>query len=129
MTFISYRRQFLAKVDRAFKAAVHDVQLDAMANAPVRTGGLRTRIHIAWLGPRRALVGTDHPGGKMREFGGTIRARRSAWLHFKTRSGQWVKVKQVTQRPGGYSQGFRPWLRPAGKRFPEFMARHLRRGG
>jgi hypothetical protein len=125
-SFISYRAQFLAKIDRAFKASVLDVQLEAMANAPVRTGDLRRRIHVAWLGPRRAKVGTDHPGGKMREFGGTIVARRVRFLHFKTRDGHWVKVRQVTQRPGGYSQGFRPWLRPAGRRFGEFMTRHLR---
>lgn len=129
MRFISYRERFLAGLPRAFKAAVFDVQLQAMRNAPVGLGGgdFRRRIHIDWLGPMLARVGTDHPGGRIREFGGTIRARRKAYLHFfSRRSGRWVKVRQVTQRPGGYSQGFQPWLRPAARRFGEFMTRHLR---
>jgi hypothetical protein len=127
MRLISYRAQFLAKHQRAFRAAVFDVQRQAMANAPVRTGDFRRRIHVDWLGPLRARVGTDHPGGRMREFGGTIVARTKQYLHFKTRDGHWVKVRRVFQRPGGYSQGFRPWLRPAGRRFGEFMRNQLRR--
>jgi len=129
MKIVSHRDEFLRRTEAAFKAAVYDVQLEAMKNAPVDTGDLRRRIHANFLGPLRAVVGTDHPGGKMREFGGTIRAHSKPYLvFFWKRRGRWVKVKQVTQRPGGYSQGFRPWLRPAGRKFGEFLTRHLRAG-
>ena len=116
------------QAERAFKAAVLDVQREAMRNAPVRTGDLRRRVQAVFDSATRARVGLRHPGARIREFGGTIVAKRAAFLHFKTRDGRWVKVRSVTQRPGGYSQGHQPWLRPAGARFGEFFVNRLRAG-
>lgn len=129
MKIVSYPERLLDRTPRAFRAAVLDVQREAQRNAPVRTGDFRRRIESIFLGRLLARVGSRHPGTRIREFGGTIRAKNAPFLHFKTRSGGWVKVRQVTQRPGGYSQGFTPWLRPAGARFAEFMTRRLRELG
>lgn len=127
MRFISLADKLLRIAPQAHRAATLDVQQLAMRNAPVRTGDFRRRIRAEFFGEFRSRVGTDHPGGRIREFGGVIRAVRKRFLHFKTRDGRWVKVRQVTQRPGGYSNGFRPWLRPAAYEYPRFMAHHLRR--
>lgn len=129
MQIESHPERLLGRVPEAFGRAVFDVEREAKRNAPVGiTGGdFRRRIRTEWLGPLQARVGTDHPGGRIREFGGTIVAKTKKYLHFyDKRHGTWVMKRQVTQRPGGYSQGFRPWLRPAGGRFGEFFVKHLR---
>lgn len=127
MRLESYRERVLGKVESTFRAAVLDTHADMVAHAPVRTGDMRRRVQIQWLGRLRARIGLNHPGARMREFGGTITAKRGRYLTFKTRDGNWVRVRQVTQRPGGYSQGFRPWIRPAGRRFGQHWRRHLAR--
>lgn len=124
--FVSHADRLYDHIEASFRAAVYDVQREMMANAPVRTGDMRRRIRVEWLGRDRARVGLSHPGARMREFGGTIFPRRSAYLVFKTRDGQWRRAKQVTQRPGGYSQGFKPWIRPAGAKFRQFITQRLR---
>lgn len=126
MRVISTPQRLFDNNRRAFRAAVLEVQGEMMAHAPVRTGDMRRRVTVEWLSDLRARVGLRHPGARIREFGGTIVARRARYLRFKTRDGHWVQVRQVTQRPGGYSQGHVPWIRPAGRRFGEFLAKHLR---
>ena len=79
----------------------------------------------------RPLYVTSPPGDThlyVVEKGGTIvpvRKRLLAWQDPIT--GKWIFAKRVVQRPGGPRQGYRPWLGPAGEKFPEFMADHLRR--
>ena len=50
--------------------------------------------------------GTNLVYAAIQEFGGIIRATKAAYLHFRTKSGNWVKVKQV-KIPA------QPYLRPA----------------
>lgn len=90
----------------------------------------------------------------MREYGGTIRpVRRSAlsWIDPRTgvrfvvgpnikrnfskidkATGQrvvFVRKPFIVQRPGGPRQGYKPFLRPAGEKFPQYFRDHLRAGG
>lgn len=40
-------------------------------------------------------MGVGLPHGRIHITGGTIRARRKSWLHFRTDDGKWHKVKSV----------------------------------
>lgn len=75
----------------------------------VKSGSLRDSISVSikkegddWVG----YLGSDSVYAKIHEYGGQINSRFSRWLVFKTDSGGWRKVSQVTIPP-------RPFLRPA----------------
>lgn len=80
---------------------------------------------------RGRVVVHDKPGKVyMREFGGEIHPRPGRPLVFYSlRQGRWVTIKAprfVRQRPGGYSQGFQPWLRKSGGIFADAVEARLR---
>ena len=138
----------IREVWQAHDRAVQDVVGDAKENAPVGMtsgigiggfnlqGGLRGSITnrpvVRHDGEHRDAVGSSARHAAMREFGGTIRPVRAQMLSWvDPATGKRIFAKQVTQRPGGPRQGYRPWLRPAGDKYPQYMERHLRgiRGG
>jgi len=108
--------------------AMH-IRNKASANAPYLTGTLRRSIHIggytnltpgfneaegytdiggnvATDAEAKVEVGTNLIYAPVQEFGATICAKNKPWLHFKTRDGQWHKVKCVTVPA-------HPYMRPA----------------
>lgn len=67
----------------------------------VRTGDFRRRIRVRETAPGRAIVGTDHPGAAIHEYGGVIVPRRAPALVFEVAPGKWVRTQRVVmpQRP------------------------------
>jgi hypothetical protein len=143
MQLISHKDRLFEAESRAFRRAVQDVVGEAKQNAPVSVsrgfklnaldvqGGLRASItseaiDVSPVG-LSTRVGSAVRHAAMREFGGTIvpvRRRLLAWQDPIT--GEWRFAKRVVQKPGGPRQGYKPWLRPAGDKFPAFMDAHLR---
>ena len=90
--------------------AVEGVGL-AQGYAPVDTGALRGGIALLSSGGMEASYGVRGiVYARMREFGGTIVGR--PWLVFRTKSGNWVKVRSVTQTGSRYMQRSLDALRP-----------------
>jgi phage gpG-like protein len=90
----------------------------------VQSGRLRRSIYTRVLKTRNGWSGTlgsDAPHANIREFGGTIRAKNKAFLMFRTRSGQFVQVKQVTQKAT-------PYMRPAIRQSRADIVRELNGG-
>lgn len=81
------------------------VQNDAKKLAPHDTGQLRRSITSKVHGFDYAEVGTDLVYAPMQEYGGTIKAKSKQYLHFKTKSGNWVKVKSVVIKAKKYMEG------------------------
>lgn len=146
MKFVSHRDDIVGHVKQAFVRAVEDVVGDARENAPVSVsrglklnagtvqGGLRASITWRWNNGAsfdsktwKAQVGSGLRYAAQREFGGEIRPVRAKLLHWiDPVTGKHRFAKRVRQSPGGPRQGHRPWLRPAGDRFPEFMDEHVK---
>ncbi len=86
------------------------VEKYAKDKVPRWTGNLSRSIHVEIVEVTpifaAAIIGTDVEYAAQVEFGGTIKAKNAPYLVFKTRDGQWHKVKSVTQVP-------QPYLRPA----------------
>jgi HK97 gp10 family phage protein len=76
----------------------------------VRTGHFRDSIgtKTAEKTSTRVVVAVtvNHPGAKIHEFGGVIKAKNKPYLVFTTEDGEWHTVKSVTMPA-------RPYLRPA----------------
>jgi phage gpG-like protein len=76
----------------------------------VRTGHFRDSImtKTAERTPTRVVVAVtaNHPGARIHEFGGVIKAKNKPYLVFKTEDGEWHTVRSVTIPA-------RPYLRPA----------------
>jgi phage gpG-like protein len=73
-------------------------------NAPYKTGSLRADIQIRQRTTNKLTVGTRLvPYAAIHEFGGTIRAKRKPYLHFKV-GNRWVRTKQVQIRAKRYMQ-------------------------
>ena len=78
----------------------------------IRTGEFRRKIRVGKVTADVAIIGTDHPGARIHEFGGTIRAKRAPFLVFApdpAKPKELVFVKQVKIPP-------RPHRKPAAKR-------------
>jgi len=89
------------------------IEAKAKHNAPVGDTGLlrasltkghEANIHEIGAGyiPMWGQVGTKVIYARMREHGGTIRAKNKPYLVFKTRDGRWHSVKEVTQKGTHY---------------------------
>lgn len=126
-------------IDLAHARATDEVVGEARRNAPVGVsrglklnagsvqGGLRASISYQPHNARAGRVGSPLRYAMMREKGGTIvpvRKKLLSWVDPIT--GQRIFAKRVTQRPGGPRQGYRPWLAPAGDKYPRFMEDHLK---
>lgn len=126
-------------VETGFRRAVDEVVGEAKKNAPVSVsrglklnagdvqGGLRASISATFTGRLAARVGSPLRYALMREKGGTIvpvRKKLLSWIDPIT--GERIFAKRVVQRPGGPRQGHKPYLGPAGDRFPEFMDDHMK---
>ena len=76
-------------------------EADVKRAAPVDTGDYRARIRSdpggTILGSPIVLIGSPHPQVRQLEFGGTISAKNGEYLTFKTKDGQWHRVKEVFQ--------------------------------
>jgi len=96
---------------------------------PYKTGTLRRSLHVGGatnltsefkagegysdlgVGKREGnsvevYGGTDVIYARIREFGGTIKAKKAGWLRWKGEDGAWHRARQVTQSG-------KPYLRPA----------------
>lgn len=114
----------LPSVQRAMQA--FGPGLDAQLGDALRTGMAAPKARAVYLAPKktrtlagsiyirttktargwRSVLGASAKHAGIREFGGTIRARRKPWLVFMGQSGHLVRVKQVTQKAT-------PYMRPA----------------
>lgn len=112
-------------VPRALELAADDVVGLAQARAPKRTGRFArsiARTDAVQEGPDRVTVGVGSPlsSARIKERGGTIRARRGRYLTFPLPGGGFVKVESV-RLPA------RPTVIPAARQFGRFFAARLRR--
>lgn len=67
-----------------------------------KTGTQRKSVHVEMTIEGQhpvALVGSDFPGARQREYGGVISAKNGEYLRFKGEDGNWVFVKSVYQYP------------------------------
>lgn len=112
----------------SFGMALTDTARDVARQAPRDKGDLAASIYAtAYAGQLRGKVASSDIPGKvrMRQFGGTIRAKAGGYLRFRTKDGRWHSVRQVTQRPGGPSNGYRPLFEPVAE-FGRHMAARIR---
>jgi len=56
----------------------------------VRSGDFRNRIRVL----KRGIVGTDHPGARIHEYGGVIVPKNAPYLRFQI-NGQWITTDRV----------------------------------
>lgn len=71
----------------------------------VNSGDFMRRIDVMSATPRKAVYGTDHPGAKLQEFGGTVVPKKAKVLHFFV-NGEEVFARKVTVPA-------RPYMRPS----------------
>lgn len=114
--------------------ALDDVVALSDSLAPVREGTLHASITWEWTGREgdnlRARFGSALRYAAMRELGGVIRPVRAKRLVWRDMEGRWHSAKEVVQVPGGRkgtAKHGKPYIRPAGERFGEFMDKHLKR--
>lgn len=69
----------------------------------------------------QSVLGASARHARIREYGGTIRARRAPYLVFPGRNGRLVRVKEVRQKAT-------PYLRPARRQTRADVVRELRAG-
>jgi len=81
------------------------VQKDAQKLAPLDTGELSKSITTKVHGHHYAKIGTSLVYAAIQEYGGTIKAKNKPYLHFRTKSGNWVKVKSVVIKARKYMEG------------------------
>lgn len=92
--------------------------------APKEQGTLQRSIYVRTVKSSQGWSGTlgaSAPHARIREYGGTIRAKNKPYLKFRARSGQFVQVKQVTQQAT-------PYMRPALRQSRTDIVRELRSG-
>ena len=68
---------------------------------------IREKVTRRSPGNVQVTVGTDlvnPPYPWVLEYGKTIHAKNAPYLHFKTKDGNWVKVKSVTIPPKGWAR-------------------------
>ena len=103
------------------------VSRGAKLNAGSVQGGLRASLTYEAESPRHGRAGSAVRHAMMREFGGVIIPVRKKLLHWiDPVTGEHRFAKRVVQKPGGPRQGYKPFIRPAGDKYPEFMTDHLR---
>lgn len=139
----------------AFERARQEIISDADRNAPRKHGVLAASITTDGPAQRtssgiRGAYGSAQRYAAMREFGGTIIPVRKKALSWVTDSGirivlgpgirrkfakkdpitgqlvVFVPGYGVTQRPGGASNGYRAYLRPAADRWGQYVTDHLK---
>lgn len=100
-------------------------------NAGNVQGGLRASLTSE--GPERGpdglrgRIGSPLRYAMQREKGGVILPRRGRFLVWVDPvTGRKIFAKRVVQRPGGPRQGYKPFIGPAGDKWPGFMEDHLR---
>jgi hypothetical protein len=125
-----------AAVEEGINLLIRDAKLAAPVgkSSPRSSGGngsvggtLRRSISLVSIsedGPGRytATAGPHVVYGRIRELGGTIRAKNAPYLKFQI-NGSWVQVKSVTQSGKPY---MRPALEATAASFDEIMARKWR---
>jgi hypothetical protein len=136
MGFKSNRREIDANQKLAFRRANEDVVGQADENAPVRDGHLHASITWKMLldgsNEMKSRFGSALRYAAIRELGGVIypvRAKRLVWRDYE---GRFHASKKVVQAPGGRRgspKHGKPYLKPAGEKFGEFMDKHLKQLG
>jgi hypothetical protein len=130
-TETAFRRSMDEAVGDAKDHAPDGVSRGMKLNAGSVQGGLRASITSE--GPERrgdglyGRIGSPLRYAAQREFGGVILPVRKKMLSWRDPiTGKWIFAKRVVQLPGGARQGHKPWLRPAGDKWPDRFAEHLR---
>ena len=97
-------KKFKQAIDIALFNISREMQREAVGKARHRKGALKGSIQ-AESTSEYAKIGTNLTYAKIHEFGGTITAKNSPYLHFQI-NGNWVRVGSVTITP-------QPYMRPA----------------
>lgn len=126
-------------IDTAFARSADEVVGEMRKNCPVSVsrgmklnagdvqGGLRASLTFEKTSRLQGRAGSPLRYAMQREKGGVIvpvRKRLLSWIDPIT--GERVFAKRVVQRPGGPRQGHKPFIGPAGDKFPDFMTDHLK---
>lgn len=126
-------------ITTAYARATDEVVGEMRKNAPVSVsrglklnagdvqGGLRASLTFQRTGRLQGRAGSPVRYAMMREKGGVIvpvRKRFLSWIDPVT--GQRIFARRVVQRPGGARQGHKPFIGPAGDKFPDYMTDHLK---
>ena len=87
------------------------------------TGSARERVRV-----RIGFTSNVKDYAWIHEFGGTIKAKDAPYLTFKTKSGNWVRVREVTIPPrlhmrDEFEQSHPKWLRAAQRAVDRELAR------
>jgi hypothetical protein len=134
MKFVSHRDRLEDDVRGAFHQAMEDTVGDADENAPVDEGTLHASITWDMISESKsnmkARFGSALRYAAIREKGGTIRPVRARLLAWRGDDGKMHFARDVHQKPGGKkgsTKHGKPYLKPAGERFGEFMDRALKR--
>lgn len=136
-------REIKAHEELAFRRASDEAVGEAKDHAPVSVsrglklnageaqGGLRASLTAE--GPERrpdglyGRIGSPLRYAMQREKGGPIIPRRGRFLVWRDPvTGELIFAKRVMQRPGGPRQGYKPFIGPAGDKWPGFFHDHLR---
>lgn len=130
------RENLYEDVNSAFMRAMGETVSLADELAPVDEGTLHASITWEWItrstDSLKARFGSALRYAAIRELGGVIRPVRKKLLVWKDHEGRWHAAKQVIQQPGGRKGSAKygkPYLRPAGEKWPEFMEKQLRARG
>jgi hypothetical protein len=134
--FRSDRREIDGNVRTAFIRSNEDCVADADENAPTHEGTLRGSLTWRWVAEStsslKSQFGSALRYAAIRELGGVIRPVRAKRLVWRDYEGRFHSAKEVIQKPGG-RVGSRthnkPYLKPAGEKFPDHMEAHLKRLG
>lgn len=122
---------FLARHQQAHGRAVQRVLGLMRRNAPVDMGRLRgslTNRPVLRTDTRSVdMVGSALRYARIRELGGVIVPVRAKRLVWRDKAGGWHSATRVVQRPGGPSNGYRPYGGPAVAQYPRIMAEEVRR--
>lgn len=100
------------------------VELAPKGRGPAKGVRLAKSIYVRTVRSRKgwsATLGASAVHARIREKGGTIRAKNGPYLVFTGREGHLVAVKQVTQRAT-------PYLAPALRKSRDAIVRELRQG-
>lgn len=126
-------------IDLAHARAADECVGEARRNAPVSVsrgmklnagsvqGGLRGSLTYQAETSRSGRMGSPLRYAMMREKGGTIVPVRKKLLHWiDPVTGEHRFARRVVQRPGGARQGYKPFIGPAGDKYPQYMEDHLK---
>jgi hypothetical protein len=115
----------LPDIKKAINLTLHktaqDVRSEAVVNAQYKTGTLRRSI-LSDIQETQAVVWSNLPYARMREFGWTIVPKRAKMLAWKS-GWVWHYAKKVVQKAHPYLiPAYEKWVKNVGKVLESFIA-------